>query len=217
MPGLIISLSVLTSDIFSLPGRRVRCLIWHLKTVFRQFEQKFQKLQIKLNLKSVWKVSGCDINSNQNRMNFWFTSRFSKNRFDLVLNSLNTAQMCLSGVDGQTYTIFGIQSKVLSLSKTISQSVSVAGRSLPVTGQNQETGVVFNISSHASGGTTFNYKSTWYDLTLTLPDQRSTWANWVWPMSRLSSNCLSVTLNTHKAGGRLGNAMSTYSAMLALK
>ena len=71
--------------------------------------------------------------------------------------------MCLSGVDGQTYTIFGIQSKVLSLSKTISQSVSVAGRSLPVTGQNQETGVVFNISSHASGGTTF-YKSTQYDL-----------------------------------------------------
>ena len=155
MPGLIISLSVLTSDIFSLPGRRVRCLIWHLKTVFHQFEQKFQKLQIKLNLKSVWKVSGGDINSNQNRMNFWFTSRFSKNRFDLVLNSLNTAQMCLSGVDGQTYIFFETHSK------TISQSHSVAGQSLTVTGRNQETGVVFNISSHASGGTTFNYKSTW--------------------------------------------------------
>ena len=200
MPGLIISLSVLTSDIFSLPGRRVRCLIWHLKTVFRQFEQKFQKLQIKLNLKSVWKVSGCDINSNQNRMNFWFATRFSKNRFEHARVFYN-----------QTDIIFGIYSKVMSL------LLSVPGRSLTVTGQNQETGVVFNISSHASGGTTFNYKSTWYDLTLTLPDQRSTWANWVWPMSRLSSNCLSVTLNTHKAGGRLGNAMSTYSAMLALK
>ena len=66
---------------------------------------------------------------------------------DIVLNSLNMSQMCLSGVDSPTDMVFKIHEKAMS--------PDVAGQSLTVTGQCQKTGVVFNISSHALGGPVF--------------------------------------------------------------
>ena len=56
-------------------------------------------------------MSGRDIHSNQNRMNLMHPG-FPN--IDLLLNSLNTSQICLSGVDSQTDMVLGINSKVMS-------------------------------------------------------------------------------------------------------